>query len=250
MSLEVHFIVAQEDGISKKFKLKTGEYVIVGRSQSRCQVSLADPMCSGTHCKVSVTKKAIFVEDLNSKNGLYLNEVAIIKQNIYIDDRIRLGNSLLFINHSRMDEKSIKIARYEGTDLRAGNLTLELELENNRPKTKSPKDSSKLYSSPRQNSVTINPKYIPEAPDQSRSYLTRIMDLLLAALVLGGVNFTCWRLFPASYGAPNAQPFYKIFFQGEAVKFTIASFILVTAFHIFNTRYLSASISERLNKTP
>ena len=71
--MEVHFVVAQEDGRSKKFRLTNEEYVVIGRSKTLCQVYIEDSLCSSTHTKISVQNNAIYIEDLNSKNGVFLN---------------------------------------------------------------------------------------------------------------------------------------------------------------------------------
>lgn len=126
--MEVHFLVKQPNGKAKKFKLNENEYIVIGRSSNQSQVTLEDQMCSSAHCKVFIKDRKVTIEDLNSKNGIFLNDVRVIQQRLYLQDKIKLGESILFMNEKRMDSESIKLASYKG-DLneRLSNFTLELD---------------------------------------------------------------------------------------------------------------------------
>lgn len=125
----VHFVVLKPNGDGKKFKLKDNEYVIIGRSEKSCQVVLDDDICSSQHCKISVKGVNVVLEDLKSKNGVYLNGVRILKQNIYINDKVKVGNSTIYINPNRMDERTITHFTHtkKNQARKIGEVTLELD---------------------------------------------------------------------------------------------------------------------------
>lgn len=125
----VHFIVLKPDGDGKKFKLKDNEYVIIGRSEKGCQVVLDDDICSSQHCKISIKDENVVLEDLKSKNGVYLNGVRVLKQNVYINDKIKIGNSTVYINPNRMDENTITHFTHtkQNQARKIGEVTLELD---------------------------------------------------------------------------------------------------------------------------
>jgi len=126
--MEIYFNITQNGKKIKKFKLAEGEYVIIGRSEKSCQVYLNDNQLSSTHCKVSHRDSSIFIEDLDSKNGVYLNSVRILKQKMYLEDKVRFGSVHLSIDQSRVGEdNSSKIFAYNAESRGVGNLTLELD---------------------------------------------------------------------------------------------------------------------------
>lgn len=125
--MEVYFVVVQPIGKPKKFKLQDGEYVIIGRDRNVCQVPLADDMCSIKHAKVSYSNHCVYVEDLGSKNGIYLNGVKIVKQRVYKDDKIKLGDSVMYINTDKLSEEELTYLTYSGQSSRRNQgFTLEL----------------------------------------------------------------------------------------------------------------------------
>lgn len=243
--MEVHFVVAQEDGRSKKFRLANEEYVVIGRSKTLCQVYLEDTLCSSTHTKISVQNNAIFIEDMNSKNGVFLNGVRILKQRIYIDDKVRFGNSILFINHSRMDEKSVKASTYHGKGSRRNNLTLELDS----------KSSSNTFGSFKKvligGETNRNQKRTPKKEDRALVSQMQIknaylIDLLIALLIFVLANVIFYLIFPNHYKASEELSIFVRMFKGTAVKYTLASFIISIAVHFINIRIESGSIGKKI----
>ncbi len=126
--MEAHFIVLVENKKPKKFKLRNNEFVILGRDTNKCQVPLSDDTSSSKHCKISIIDHEVFVEDLDSKNGVFLNGVRVLKQRFYINDKIKFGKTTIYLNPKRMDQESIKVCTYgDGTKQRNLNdFTFEL----------------------------------------------------------------------------------------------------------------------------
>lgn len=250
MSIEVHFVVAQEDGKSKKFRLNNEEYVIVGRSKTLCQVYISDPLCSSTHCKVSVNNNAIFVEDLNSKNGLYLNGVKILKQRIYVDDKIRLGDCILFINHSRMDEDSVAASTYHGKGNREGNLTLELQGASRAGVGgASLKKMSEMFNPPKLSTKRVNiirHSSLDEASIKSKSNMAQYLDILFSLILFVLINIAAMLIFPEDYTSNKPRSIFVIMFGKSAIKYTLISIIVSAMFHFINRRLPTGSLGTKL----
>jgi pSer/pThr/pTyr-binding forkhead associated (FHA) protein len=69
---------------------------VVGR-QSGCHVRIPSAEVSRQHCELHVGENDLYVEDLNSVNGTYINDVAVIgKQRLNPGDRLLVG-PLLFV---------------------------------------------------------------------------------------------------------------------------------------------------------
>lgn len=64
---------------------------IIGRSES-CQLCLDDPLASRSHAVLSVRDEELVLEDLKSRNGVFVNEVRIQSSLVLSDgDVIRVG---------------------------------------------------------------------------------------------------------------------------------------------------------------
>ncbi|HSN99621.1 MAG TPA: FHA domain-containing protein [Candidatus Nanopelagicales bacterium] len=73
-----------------------GEFVI-GRS-AECQLSLDDPLVSRRHGLLTVSDAGVTVEDLGSRNGVFVNGVRITgKRPLSDGDRITIGSQEMFL---------------------------------------------------------------------------------------------------------------------------------------------------------
>ncbi len=125
--MEAHFIVLQKDGKAKKFKLRDGEEVVIGRSAKYCQVVIEDDRCSSEHCRIKLRNAKVLFADLNSKNGIKLNGVKVLKQQLFLNDKLKLGESVIYLNPNRMTDFAKKSLTYTGDKQRLrGDITLEL----------------------------------------------------------------------------------------------------------------------------
>jgi len=78
----------------RSFKFPKGR-IIIGRS-SECDLVLDDVQTSRRHAMIEVlSREHIFMTDLASANGAYLNGVRIRTTRLKHEDKIRLGNSVL-----------------------------------------------------------------------------------------------------------------------------------------------------------
>jgi hypothetical protein len=74
----------------RDFSLGDGKFTI-GRSEE-CHLCLDDPVASRHHARVEIRDGEVILEDLNSRNGVYLNEVRVQGQPVVRHgDKIRIG---------------------------------------------------------------------------------------------------------------------------------------------------------------
>jgi pSer/pThr/pTyr-binding forkhead associated (FHA) protein len=81
----------------EEYELSSGENSI-GRSEKNA-ICVFDKKASRHHCKVIIDGSQLFVEDLNSTNGLRLNNKFITgKHPLKVGDHIRLGQTVLLVS--------------------------------------------------------------------------------------------------------------------------------------------------------
>jgi pSer/pThr/pTyr-binding forkhead associated (FHA) protein len=87
--------VHRQPGLTgRQLPLQAGRNTI-GRDATRCQVTLDDPMVSNEHAAIVFEHGRFVLQDLASTNGTYLNGQRILRQMLFDNDEIRLGNSVL-----------------------------------------------------------------------------------------------------------------------------------------------------------
>ncbi len=75
-----------------------GPEVTLGRSP-RCIVHLEDRFASGVHARVFERNGELWLEDLGSTNGTFLNEERLVAPTrLQRGDRVRVGNTVLEVN--------------------------------------------------------------------------------------------------------------------------------------------------------
>ena len=78
--------------VGKEFPLPAHE-VIVGRGNT-CAVQLLNDSVSRRHAKIYFTGDAWIVEDLQSTNGSYLNDMPVTKSVLHDGDALKVGRVL------------------------------------------------------------------------------------------------------------------------------------------------------------
>jgi hypothetical protein len=265
--MEVHFIVLQNSSNPKKFKLTDNEYVILGRSPKLCQVTLEDDLCSSKHCRVSLKRGIIVIEDLKSKNGVYLNGVRILKQKVYINDKVKFGLTSLYINPKRMEKEDVDKCTYKGhTEIRGvGNLTLELvglkagsnensENISSPPQIKLLKNTrAKLKQSAMTRQKATKEKQNKESePILSRrklaiiKYFSNLIDAAISAILFFIFIYNFKSITPELEILSKENNLLKFIFLPDLLPFTGVSFIVSLGIYIINRRLEPASIGEKL----
>ena len=75
--------------------------ITIGRKEDN-MVILSEPFVSGYHCKIYIKNNSLFIEDLKSTNGLYVNGEKIndvVK--LAPDDEIEIGSAVFKVLRSR-----------------------------------------------------------------------------------------------------------------------------------------------------
>jgi len=95
-----------------EFPLPNSKEIVVGRS-SELDMVLVEDMVSRRHAKITVTGDQIFIQDLGSTNGTFVNGEKIKRARLQEGDRILIGTSII---------KLVAADSSTGVDQRAHNL--------------------------------------------------------------------------------------------------------------------------------
>lgn len=77
----------------EKFELRDGEN-IVGRAPG-CHICINTPGLSKEHAVITVNENGVFIRDLNSTNGTFINGIKIQKQKLRLSDKITLFDTII-----------------------------------------------------------------------------------------------------------------------------------------------------------
>jgi len=177
-------------GKKQIFLLITGS-ITIGRSVDS-DVVVNDELVSSSHCKISIKNNIIAISDLNSKNGVFLNDIKIINQRLYIDDKVKIGKTVIIFENSEMDQVALDFLKSEKPATTKGDkrsLTVELQaaLKKNRKKTNSRYDYKKLTATNKKlyagvEDINTNGEDKGEEPSSLRIFAARNIDTLLLIL--------------------------------------------------------------------
>lgn len=99
--------VKLKDGTFQSFEFLGRKYISIGRWKNN-DVVLDDPTVSGHHANIDYVNDLIYLYDLNSRNGSFVNKKRITSQLLKNGDVINLGNSTIeYVNEdleSKFDE--------------------------------------------------------------------------------------------------------------------------------------------------
>lgn len=104
-------LVTYPDGSNRKFSLSKGE-LLIGRDSDN-DVVLASPAVSRRHARIYMWDSQVFIEDLGSSNGIFvqgkkINEAALVKPG----EPIHIGEFTLNVIYSDEEESEEKPARF------------------------------------------------------------------------------------------------------------------------------------------
>ncbi len=124
--MKVYITVTDAGGTSRTLSIEEKQSIRIGRSKT-ANIAVDDALCSGSHCRVYLDGHSVMVEELDSKNGIRLNGIRVLKQRIFIHDEIQLGESYLYIEKSKLDPGTLEILSSDNPASRIeGDLTLDL----------------------------------------------------------------------------------------------------------------------------
>jgi pSer/pThr/pTyr-binding forkhead associated (FHA) protein len=91
--LALRFISGKYQG--SEFPLRMNREIIVGRSRD-CDLVLVEDLVSRSHAKISSTDSEVYIQDLRSVNGTFVNgEKVIGRARLHEGDRILVGTSII-----------------------------------------------------------------------------------------------------------------------------------------------------------
>lgn len=87
---------------------------VVGRSR-QSQIKLEDNKASASHCQLTLRGHSLELIDLDSKNGTYLNGILIEQTEVFTGDEIRIGDTLITIDESKMTTRDVERLSFLGS---------------------------------------------------------------------------------------------------------------------------------------
>ena len=115
-------------GVERELGLQQGE-LVVGRS-SDCDLVLDDAKTSRKHARLSVDGSSVFVEDLGSRNGTFVNGERVESSDLRPDDEIRIGDVRLRLRGAAVDEAAAVDGIQETIISSEGTVVLETAIRN------------------------------------------------------------------------------------------------------------------------
>lgn len=94
------FLVATEGFDKGKVFPLFGEEITIGRNHS-CDIFIGDPKVSRQHAKIYIKEKDFFIQDLQSRNGTFVNKERVEEQKLFSGDKIVIGISKLEFNYKK-----------------------------------------------------------------------------------------------------------------------------------------------------
>ncbi len=96
-----------------EFSLPVNESIIIGRS-SRANCQINDDLMSSSHCRLHLKFDRLEINDMDSKNGTYLNGIRVERSEVFMGDEIKLGGSKITLFEEKMENDSIELLTFPG----------------------------------------------------------------------------------------------------------------------------------------
>ena len=88
--------------------------ITVGRDPKKSDITLVDDGASKKHFELHFSNQRWWVVDLNSKNGTYVNQDSIERQEFYLDDVIQVGEAYIRFSSAHMSLTVNQLLRRPG----------------------------------------------------------------------------------------------------------------------------------------
>lgn len=112
--MSVNFIIETSE---KRLRLMAKPKIVFGRRKDNVDIVLDDPKVSSTHFEITYDKESVIVRDLGSKNGTYLNQIKLDKeQKFFIHDIISIGSIKIYIDSKSLNENEISLFSKRGAE--------------------------------------------------------------------------------------------------------------------------------------
>lgn len=229
--VKVYVNIISPRGSAKRFPVETTP-IYIGREPG-IQVQVNDGLCSSKHAILYTRNNELYIEDLNSKNGVVLNGVKILKQRVFLDDQLTIGNTRIEIDREKNGPEVLNALTPEEVR-QNGNITLELEthqsLKENQAMGEAQRQfvrQSKLYHGAGE---AVNARAKNELGERLKDWIALTLDVLISFVVLGLTHLIFKNV------APETEPLF--FLLGGA----LAGFL----FFRWNRNQPKGSLGEKL----
>lgn len=93
--------IAVEEGIRPGAEYELSRPLMtIGRLGGGADIEIDDPEVSRLHCSVEVRREAIFLQDLRSKNGTFIDGARVFAAELDESSRFRIGSTILRIDRT------------------------------------------------------------------------------------------------------------------------------------------------------
>ena len=120
-------VVLRARSEGKEILFEVGKmHVTLGRGDG-AHIKVADEDCSRVHCKFYVEGNKLWVEDAGSKNGTFVNTVRIQQSQIFIHDRVKVGETEVLVPTEKNNEAVVQLLTFAGSSEERQRKTLDVE---------------------------------------------------------------------------------------------------------------------------
>lgn len=99
----MELLIRLTEDITSSLDLTSGDAIVLGRDSEQCQFVVLDGKVSQQHCKLSVSGDKLWVEDLGSTNGTFVNGERVESALVAPGDEISLGDCRIQVRASQSD---------------------------------------------------------------------------------------------------------------------------------------------------
>lgn len=103
----LYFLEGENEGV--EIRINPPRRLTVGRSEE-CDIFIAEKKISRTHCEIVVEKDGIFLHDLGSTNGTYVNAKKVSQTDLKDKDKVRVGTNIIQLAVTMQTEEAAKAA--------------------------------------------------------------------------------------------------------------------------------------------
>lgn len=229
------------EGTFREINLIPQQTVVIGRS-SRCDVPVQDLSTSGVHIKITLNDDSLELHDQASKNGTFLNGMKVESSQVFIGDKITIGNTIITIAEEKCDENARNFLSVPGKMRdRAGN-ALKLDFTGARIQNQSlssglaaqNQNVNETIRRLAQSSNKISKEELKKIHQKTTS-IALIMDIMFILMILPFTHFGIIMFAPDALTDENRQ-YVTYAFQ----------FALITWYYIYNYKVSDFTIGEKL----
>ncbi len=94
------FSVQTAGGQVLSIEMAAGDETVIGRDSEQCDLCLLDPSLSYRHCRLSVIGGLTWVEDLDSRNGTFLNGERVVQALLDTGDVVAIGSCRIAVGRA------------------------------------------------------------------------------------------------------------------------------------------------------